>query len=263
LLGRRTFKFKCVNKSSFLDQIVSKTGLEAQIITKLVSFGAVWRLNEKMNHIERIRTVDFALTPEFRVGIYFDPSVLKLELKEKPLLIAKEVGYEVWYKPSGWLSEGSPYGDFYSMERYASSEKVKFHAVNRLDREVEGLMILCSQPKKFHEIQKSWSQWIKVYQAEVLGQIQSCQIDAPLDGKEARTSVQLIQSSPSTSLVEILIETGRFHQIRRHLDMMGHPIIGDPRYGRKNKDPRGLQLRCVELRFKDKYFQIPKDRRLY
>lgn len=45
------------------------------------------------------------------------------------------------------------------------------------------------------------------------------------------------------------IETGRLHQIRRHFEMIGHPVIGDPRYGKGNKNNEGLRLKCVEIAF--------------
>ena len=52
------------------------------------------------------------------------------------------------------------------------------------------------------------------------------------------------------SVVQIRIRTGRTHQIRRHLAALGHPVLGDPRYGRGNADPRGLQLVAAGLTFR-------------
>jgi tRNA pseudouridine32 synthase/23S rRNA pseudouridine746 synthase len=44
--------------------------------------------------------------------------------------------------------------------------------------------------------------------------------------------------------------SGRKHQIRRHFDMIGHPVMGDPRYGKGNKNAEGLQLLATSLKFK-------------
>ena len=71
-------------------------------------------------------------------------------------------------------------------------------------------------------------------------------IDAPLarvgaikfavreDGKTAVTHVHPLQATPRGSLLEILLETGRTHQIRVHLASIGHPVVGDWLYGARN-----------------------------
>jgi len=262
-LAQKTFKICCDDRSPLLDQMMKSSGLDLATVTRLFHIGAVWKLDPKMNHKDRIRQSDFRFKGKLNVGLFLDTNLLHLELSEVPQIISRQSGWEVWWKPSGWVSEGSPYGDLYSMERFVSSGEKKAHAVNRLDREVEGLMILCFNGKVFHEIQSSWPRWKKTYQAEVLGHINSIEIKTPIDGKKASTTVKLIQQSEASSWVEVSIETGRFHQIRRHLEGVGHPILGDPRYGKGNKDPRGLQLRCVELSFEEYRFEIFSNRRLF
>jgi tRNA pseudouridine32 synthase/23S rRNA pseudouridine746 synthase len=44
-------------------------------------------------------------------------------------------------------------------------------------------------------------------------------------------------------------QTGRYHQIRRHFAAIGFPVLGDPKHGRHNADPRGLRLTATRLRF--------------
>lgn len=55
--------------------------------------------------------------------------------------------------------------------------------------------------------------------------------DSALDGKEARTHFSRLGSRDSLSLLEVQLETGRTHQIRRHASSAGFPIVGDRRYG--------------------------------
>ena len=62
-------------------------------------------------------------------------------------------------------------------------------------------------------------------------------------GKEARTRYKVIEkfgdpARPFASLVECRLETGRTHQIRVHLTHLGHPLIGDPSYGKARQPPR-------------------------
>ena len=77
-------------------------------------------------------------------------------------------------------------------------------------------------------------------------------IDLPLDGRPALTEyrVERYDRARDASVVQIRIRTGRTHQIRRHLAALGHPVLGDPRYGRGNADPRGLQLVAAGLTFR-------------
>src|SRR5437763_16758017 len=49
--------------------------------------------------------------------------------------------------------------------------------------------------------------------------------------QEARTNWRLLAGVTEATLLELHIETGRTHQIRRHLDAIGHPVVGDGKYG--------------------------------
>ena len=49
--------------------------------------------------------------------------------------------------------------------------------------------------------------------------------------REARTHFEIERLLPTTSLLRVVLETGRTHQIRVHLAAIGHPVCGDPQYG--------------------------------
>ena len=49
--------------------------------------------------------------------------------------------------------------------------------------------------------------------------------------REARTHFEIERLFPATSLLRVVLETGRTHQIRVHLAAIGHPVCGDPQYG--------------------------------
>ena len=74
---------------------------------------------------------------------------------------------------------------------------------------------------------------------------------AKLDGKAAQTRFTRLSydSASNTSWLDVEILTGRTHQIRRHLDRIQHPVMGDPKYGKGNKNKLGLQLFAVKLAF--------------
>ena len=76
-------------------------------------------------------------------------------------------------------------------------------------------------------------------------------IDQPLDGKSAVTEfiVTGYDTALNISVVDIIIHTGRKHQIRRHFEAVGSPVIGDPLYGSGNKNTTGLKLAATSLEF--------------
>jgi 23S rRNA pseudouridine1911/1915/1917 synthase len=57
----------------------------------------------------------------------------------------------------------------------------------------------------------------------------------PISGRPAITSYETAETFQDTALLRVKIETGRTHQIRVHMTFLGHPIVGDPQYGRRGK----------------------------
>lgn len=132
--------------------------------------------------------------------------------------------------------------------------------VHRLDKETSGLMVvarnLAAQASLVEQLQaRSVS---RTYWAIVQGEIDKTGvIDAPIGrhpsqrtkmavvkngGKEARTHYTLKRQFEDCAMVELKLETGRTHQIRVHMAHLGHPLVGDPVYGKASQDPA-----CSEL----------------
>jgi len=123
--------------------------------------------------------------------------------------------------------------------------------VHRLDKDTSGLMMVA----KNDVTQASLSNQLKArsvvknYLALVTGHLspQSGAIEAPIgrdphqrkrmavvgEGKEARTVYRVIRYMDDYTLVEVILETGRTHQIRVHLSAIGHPVAGDAVYGKR------------------------------
>lgn len=110
----------------------------------------------------------------------------------------------------------------------------KLYPVNRLDRGTSGTVIMAksSSSAGIYGRQVKECGLDKLYLALVTGQPDdNGMINEPLDGKESETSFRTLLRSGSSALLLVKPISGRMHQIRRHLSMIGHPILGDKRYG--------------------------------
>jgi len=122
--------------------------------------------------------------------------------------------------------------------------------VHRLDRDTSGLLIVSRSEEAHRLLQAALSERLieREYLALVQGRppARSGTIDAPigrdprvrtrmavggLNPREARTHFTLDRALKSSSLLRLRLETGRTHQIRVHLQAIGHPVCGDPEYG--------------------------------
>lgn len=140
--------------------------------------------------------------------------------------------------------------------------------VHRIDAYTTGLLMVAKN-NKAHEILASELALKKTYRkyvALVWGVItsDSGEIDAPIgrskndrkkmairaDGKSAVTHFKVLKRFEKATLIELRLETGRTHQIRVHMDYIGHPVVNDPVYGnRKLFDDSGQCLHAKELGF--------------
>ncbi|MDZ4199490.1 MAG: RluA family pseudouridine synthase, partial [Kiritimatiellia bacterium] len=108
-------------------------------------------------------------------------------------------------------------------------------AVHRLDRDTSGcLWFSRSETARAEAIELfRANRVLKVYEAIVLGRFpqSECRMEEPIDGQPACTTVRRLRASDQASHVRLTIETGRTHQIRKHLLGAGFPIAGDKAYG--------------------------------
>ncbi|BCG48392.1 23S rRNA pseudouridine synthase [Citrifermentans bremense] len=110
----------------------------------------------------------------------------------------------------------------------------RLRPVNRLDKGTSGAIILAKNAVAAGMFGKMIQEegLGKLYLALVEGKLQKQGvIDAPLDGKESQTSYLRLFHGGGVSLLAVYPITGRMHQIRQHFRMIGHPILGDKRYG--------------------------------
>lgn len=142
-----------------------------------------------------------------------------------------------------------------------------FHAVNRLDKDTSGLLLVAKH-RLAHDRLSKLQQKGRVrrsYEAFVEGALaqKNGTIDAPIardpesiikrcvkeDGQEAHTHYVVKKELKHFSHVEIELETGRTHQIRVHFSHIGHPLLGDDLYGGKKALISRQALHCFRIEF--------------
>ena len=141
--------------------------------------------------------------------------------------------------------------------------------VHRIDKDTSGLMLV-AKDNKTHELLANMiknKEVERVYWALVDGVINhyTGTFDAPIGrdpnnrqnmcvtdkfSKEAITNFRVLKRYKENTLVECKLDTGRTHQIRVHFNYIGHPVYGDPVYGRrKSIDSFGQYLHSKSIRF--------------
>jgi 23S rRNA pseudouridine1911/1915/1917 synthase len=141
--------------------------------------------------------------------------------------------------------------------------------VHRLDRETSGLLVVAKSEEVHRRLQQAIRR--RDLRREYLALVEGCPparsgtIDAPIGRdrrvrtrmstdtdvpREARTHFELERALPGFALLRVVLETGRTHQIRVHLQAIGHPVAGDPEYGTPGALGLGRQfLHAARLAF--------------
>jgi len=125
--------------------------------------------------------------------------------------------------------------------------------VHRLDKDTSGVLVAAKNDFTHLSLARQFQQraMTKKYLALVHGQVSPPEgvINAPIGrhpvhrkkmavlpaGKPAVTRYRVLEYAGSCSFLEITLETGRTHQIRVHMQHIGHPVVGDTLYGRKRE----------------------------
>lgn len=236
-----------------VELLASKSGLSKQKIKQAMQKGAVWIGD--ITGTRRLRRQSKKLSAGQTVHFYYDVAVLD-EVVADAVLIADEGDYSVWYKPRGMRSQGSKWSDHCAINRWVEQhlqpERPAF-IVHRLDRFASGLILIAHKKKTAQYLSGLFENKniTKEYKVVVHGQFpgQRVTYHNAVDNKPATSHASLLKYDPinNQSLLRVEIETGRKHQIRRHLSEAGYAVVGDRAYsGDKQGD---LQLTAYLISF--------------
>ncbi|WP_445362027.1 pseudouridine synthase [Microbulbifer sp. EKSA005] len=186
-------------------------------------------------------------------------------------VLYKDEGLLILEKPSGLLSVPGRSVDHYdSLATRAQSQYTDSLIVHRLDMDTSGLVVMARNPEVHRKLSHFFQnrEVEKKYFARVWGVPGNAigEVNLPLicdwpnrprqkvdfaEGKPSLTRWEKVSSSENSSLIRLMPVTGRSHQLRVHMQAIGHPILGDPFYAHPDalKGASRLLLHASELKF--------------
>ncbi|HSX38366.1 MAG TPA: RluA family pseudouridine synthase [Chlamydiales bacterium] len=136
-------------------------------------------------------------------------------------------------------------------------------AVHRIDRDVSGVLIFArgkeseERLKALFEKHNLHRQYFAIVEGRMkkesgtwknrLAELSNYDVVPSPDGRDATTHFKVLRRSAKYTYLQVLLETGRKHQIRVHCQMAGHPVVGDIRYGAIENPIRRICLHAVHL----------------
>jgi 23S rRNA pseudouridine955/2504/2580 synthase len=241
-------------------------GVPKSHIYRIIRSGEV-RVNKKRAKASsRIACGDHVRVPPIRTTEASDVSVGRsLELRLQESIIFEDNGLLVINKPTGIAVHG---GSGLSLGVIEALRKIRpdipyLELVHRLDKETSGCLLLAKKRSVLRAVQAALTarQVTKTYWTILAGRWDNrdtCLVDAALEknilqsgerlvrvcasGKAAQTQFRLLENYGEACWVEAKPKTGRTHQIRVHSAYLGHPILGDDKYGKSFERVEGAKL---------------------
>jgi len=160
-------------------------------------------------------------------------------------------------KPAGLLSAPTPEGDSGNLQALlarATTPKRAIYVVHRLDLQTSGVLVLAKTKPANEALSERFRthDLTRRYDAFAAGdpKLDTFTVRQSLGGKPAATHFRRLRQYPAFCHLEATLETGRTHQIRRHLTSRGLPVLADNEYGRREPwHPRRLGLHAKHLSF--------------
>jgi 23S rRNA pseudouridine1911/1915/1917 synthase len=244
--------------------VADLTGLSRSYVQKLIASGGLTadgepvRANAILEGGTQLRLVvpapvPLELEPEpIDVPVVYEDADLLIVDKPAGLVVHPSPGHAGGTLVNALLARDTTYGGIAGIQRPG--------IVHRLDRDTSGLLMVAKTDAAQHGLmaQLKARRIKKTYLALAWGSVSATvgRIEAPVgrdpkhrtrmavvpDGRPAVTGYRVRERLPGWTLLELDLITGRTHQIRVHLDAIGHPVAGDPVYGTgtSRRGPDGL-----------------------
>lgn len=237
--------------------LAKKQSISRTAIQKLIKEGKVILRDKSTKANYKIKTGDL-----FKIN-FEEPKPCAIEAESIPLqIIYEDDDVAIINKPAGMVVHPAA-GNYqhtlvnallYRFKNLSRINPQRPGIVHRLDKDTSGLLVIAKNDKAHLALTQQFAKHSvkRQYTALVKGSMEFDEnvIELPLGrhpknwkkmsvafgktGKYAKTYYRTLKRTASASLVQLNPFTGRTHQLRVHLDFIGHPILGDNKYGRNN-----------------------------
>lgn len=251
--------------------LASKTDYSRETITKMLAEEYILVNGKSIKASYKVKVGDVILIKDGFVKVMsLEATKMDIDIvyEDEYLMVINKNSGVVVHPGAGNSNDTLVNGLLYYNKTLSKGEEFRPGIVHRLDKDTSGLMIVAKDDKA-HELladdfknKRIHREYIALLDG-VFPQKKAI-IDAPIgrskqyfdkmevckDGKKAITNLEVIKKYKDYTLVKLVLETGRTHQIRVHLAYIGYPVHNDPVYSNKVCTDFGQFLHSAYLKFK-------------
>ncbi len=186
------------------------------------------RASEKIIEEGRVKVNGKVTT---QLGTTVDPDKDLVEVDDQPITCVTEMIYILLNKPSGFVTTSNDQFNRPTVLDLLKGLSARVYPVGRLDYQTSGLLILTNDGDLTLKLTHPKHEIFKTYLATVEGTIQPNNLEKLTNGVDigdfitSPAKVTLIESSPYESVVTIDIREGKYRQVRRMFEAVGHPVL--------------------------------------
>lgn len=253
--------------------LINHTDFSRSKIQKMIENGSILVNDKTVKTSYLVRLGDLITIEDMEEEINIVPENIPLDIvyEDEYLLVVNKPSGMVVHPAVGNYSGTLVNALMYHCNKLSSvNGSIRPGIVHRIDADTSGLLLVAKNDIVHNDLAKQISDKsvVRKYICLVHGVINedTATIDAPIgrdskdrkkmcvtgdNSKDAVTHIRVIERYKDATLIECVLETGRTHQIRVHMDYINHPVVNDPVYGYKKLDDKefGQMLHAKEIGF--------------
>ncbi|MDR1523696.1 MAG: RluA family pseudouridine synthase [Tannerella sp.] len=255
-------------KSTLLPYLLERLGRQSRTSVKaLLRHGLIWVNGTPVTHFNTpLNPGDEVLISHEKGRVAFNHPQMKIVWEDDELIVVD--------KKDGLLSvSDSPAQErtaYFLLSQHVKKidPRNKIFILHRLDKGTSGLMMFARNKNIQEYLRANWHEMItrRTYIAVIEGVPEKSSdtlvswlaensrmkvfCTDPQHGKEAVSHYRVLKNNTKYSLLELDLETGRKNQIRAQMEQIGHPVVGDPKYGARTNPAGRLMLHARRLCFR-------------